>query len=91
MVCHFPFLHICSDRGGASGLTRTTAGDRFPSARVRGIDLTPIQPLWLPPNVDFLVDDCEKDWINRDCDLVHLRFMVVILKDVPKVLGNAYT
>jgi hypothetical protein len=57
---------------------------------VRGIDLSPMQPLWVPPNVSFLVDDCEQDWITRDVDLVHFRFMAVILKDVAKVLGHAY-
>lgn len=65
-------------------------GDQFPSARVRGIDLTPIQPIWVPPNVDFLVDDCEKDFLTRDCDFVHFRFMIIILKAVSTVLGNAY-
>ncbi|PCG95078.1 Hypothetical protein PENO1_075180 [Penicillium occitanis (nom. inval.)] len=67
-----------------------TAGDRYPSARVRGIDLTPIQPTWVPPNVDFLIDDCEKDWLTEDCDLVHLRFMIIILRDVPTVLEHAF-
>jgi hypothetical protein len=66
------------------------AGDRFPSAHVRGIDLSPIQPTWVPPNVDFLIDDCEKDWLASDCDFVHFRFMVIILKDVQQVLKNAH-
>jgi hypothetical protein len=57
---------------------------------VRGIDLSPIQPAWVPPNVDFLMDDCEKDWLDNDCDFVHFRFMVIILKDVLTVLENAY-
>ncbi|KAK3358747.1 hypothetical protein B0T25DRAFT_587903 [Lasiosphaeria hispida] len=68
-----------------------TVGDQFPSARVRGVDLSPTQPQWVPPNVDFLVDDCEKDdWLARDVDLVHLRFMTIILKDVPTVLKRGY-
>lgn len=57
---------------------------------MRGIDVSPIQPLWVPPNVDFIVDDCELDWLIRDCDLVHFRFMVIILKDVPRVLKHAF-
>jgi hypothetical protein len=65
-------------------------GDRYPSAAVRGIDLSPIQPSWVPPNVSFLVDDCEEEWLTWDCDLVHFRFMVLILRDVPKVLGHAF-
>ncbi|EFY92269.1 hypothetical protein MAC_01540 [Metarhizium acridum CQMa 102] len=62
----------------------------YPSAHVCGIDLTPIQPEWVPANVSFLVDDCTLDWIERDVDLAHFRFMVMILKDIPTVLGHAY-
>ena len=65
-------------------------GDKYPSARVCGIDLTPIQPLWVPPNVEFLVDDCEQDWLVRNVDLVHFRFMAVILKDISIVIEHAY-
>jgi ubiquinone/menaquinone biosynthesis C-methylase UbiE len=66
-------------------------GDRFPTARVRGIDLSPTQPVWVPSNVDFLVDDCEQcDWLDKYVDLVHFRFMTIVLRDVPKVLANAY-
>jgi hypothetical protein len=34
-------------------------GDLFPAANVLGIDLSPIQPEWVPPNVRFMVDDVE--------------------------------
>lgn len=57
---------------------------------MRGIDLSPAQPSWAPPNVDFLVDDCEKDWITRNVDFAHFRFMGTVLKDVPTVLKHAY-
>ncbi len=65
-------------------------GDHYPSARVRGVDISPIQPIWVPPNVDFLVDDCEKEWLQHDVDLAHFRFMGAILKDKAKVLSNAF-
>ncbi|XWW97863.1 hypothetical protein V2A60_005859 [Cordyceps javanica] len=67
-----------------------TAGDAYPSASVLGIDLTPIQPLWVPPNVEFIVDDCERDWLLDNVDLAHFRFMAMILKDVPLVMQHAY-
>ncbi|KAK3307401.1 S-adenosyl-L-methionine-dependent methyltransferase [Chaetomium strumarium] len=79
------------DIGTGTGIWAIEMGDRFPEARVRGIDLSPTQAVWVPPNVDFLVDDCEKEeWLDRDVDLVHFRFMTVILKDVPTVLKHAY-
>ncbi|CRG91782.1 hypothetical protein PISL3812_08834 [Talaromyces islandicus] len=78
------------DIGTGTGIWAIDAGDRFPSAHVRGVDLSPIQPNWVPPNVDFLIDDCEKDWLASNCDFVHFRFMVIILKDVQQVLKHAH-
>ncbi len=54
------------------------------------MDITIIQPVWLPPNVDFLVDDCEKEWLQNDVDLAHFRFMAAVLKNPAKVLRNAF-
>ena len=38
-----------------------TVGDEYPEAEVTGIDLSPMQPNWVPPNVKFMVDDAEAD------------------------------
>jgi hypothetical protein len=74
-----------------AGVWAIEVGDQFPNARVRGLDLSPTQPVWVPPNVDFLVDDCEQgDWLDQDNDLVHFRFMTIVLKDVQAVLRHAY-
>ena len=40
-------------------------GELFPSAEVIGVDLSPIQPNWVVPNVRFEVDDLELDWTFR--------------------------
>lgn len=67
------------------------AGDMFPSAEVTGLDLSPIQPVWVPSNVKFLVDDVEDTWLNGDnIDFVHLRNMVPILKSPVNLLREAY-
>jgi hypothetical protein len=34
-------------------------GDQYPIANILGIDLSPIQPIWVPPNVRFMVDDVD--------------------------------
>lgn len=63
----------------------------MPSAKVTGIDLSPIQPVWLPPNVEFIVDDIEEEW--TDCcnfDYVHSRVVFACLKDPPKVINTAF-
>ncbi|KAG6076340.1 hypothetical protein E4U31_003495 [Claviceps sp. LM219 group G6] len=57
------------DIGTGTGIWAIDVGDRYPSAKVRGVDIAPIQPKWVPPNVSFVVDDCAKDWIERDADL----------------------
>jgi len=45
----------------------------------------------VPPNVEFLVDDCEQDeWLDQNADFVHFRFMAVVLTDVVGVLKRAY-
>jgi hypothetical protein len=58
------------------------AGEAFPSATIVGVDLSPIQPVWIPPNVEFIVDDIENDWVYaNDFDFVHLRFTGIAIKD----------
>ncbi|KAK8064381.1 hypothetical protein PG994_007019 [Apiospora phragmitis] len=81
----YPRRSSTSARGPASGPLK------FPSAEVMGIDLSPIQPVWLPPNVKFLIDDCEDEWLNGDgWDLVHFRTMSAVLKNVPKMCEQAF-
>ncbi|KAG6052629.1 hypothetical protein E4U17_005580 [Claviceps sp. LM77 group G4] len=78
------------DIGTGTGIWAVEVGDRYPSAKVRGIDIAPIQPAWVPVNVTFLVDDCEQDWIERDVDLAHFRFTIATLKNTSQVLGHAF-
>lgn len=70
------------DLGTGFGEWAIEVGERFPSATVVGVDLSPIQPDWIPPNVEFIVDDMEDDWVYAsDFDLVHLRFAGITIKD----------
>ncbi|KAK7999289.1 hypothetical protein PG990_011889 [Apiospora arundinis] len=79
------------DIGTGTGIWAIEVGDQFPSAEVMGIDLSPIQPVWLPPNVKFLIDDCEDEWLNGDgWDLIHFRTMSAVLKNVPKMCEQAF-
>jgi hypothetical protein len=67
-------------------------GDQHPEASVLGVDLSPIQPEWVPPNVRFLVDDIESPWLHppNHFDLIHSRHIVMAIKDWPRLLKNAY-
>jgi SAM-dependent methyltransferase len=79
------------DLGTGTGIWAIEMGDKYPSAEVLGLDLSPIQPDWVPPNVKFLVDDVEAEWLNGDqIDFVHLRNMIPVLKDPVALLKQVY-
>ncbi|KAH9897570.1 S-adenosyl-L-methionine-dependent methyltransferase [Xylariomycetidae sp. FL2044] len=79
------------DIGTGTGIWAIEVADQYPSAEVLGIDLSPIQPLWTPPNVRFIIDDVEDEWLNGSgWDLVHLRAMSAVIKDVDKLCRDAF-
>jgi len=66
-------------------------GDLYPRANVLGVDLSPIQPEWVPPNVKFMVDDVESQWLRplNHFDYIHARHTVMAIKDWPKLMSQA--
>ncbi|KAI1638311.1 S-adenosyl-L-methionine-dependent methyltransferase [Biscogniauxia mediterranea] len=80
------------DLGTGTGIWAIEVADKYPSAEVLGVDLSPIQPVWTPPNVKFIIDDCEEDeWLNgSDWDLVHLRSMSASVRDAGKLCRAAF-
>lgn len=63
----------------------------YPSAEIVGLDLSPIQPFMVPPNVRFLVDDIEDEWMDRGgYDFINLRHSCMYLKDMDKLINNSY-
>jgi hypothetical protein len=67
-------------------------GDEYPEAEVIGIDLSPIQPAWVPPNVRFIVDDAEAAWVWEpdSLDFVHARHMCMAIKNWPRLILQAF-
>jgi cyclopropane fatty-acyl-phospholipid synthase-like methyltransferase len=53
------------DVGTGTGIWAVEMAEKFPNAKVLGIDLSPIQPEWVPPNCRFIVDDAEESWPSR--------------------------
>lgn len=66
-------------------------GDQYPSADILGVDLSPIQPLWLPPNVHFVIDDVESPWLHpaNHFDYIHSRHTVMAIKDWRKLFKQS--
>ncbi|KAM5386509.1 hypothetical protein ACJZ2D_000472 [Fusarium nematophilum] len=79
------------DLATGTGIWAVDAADKYPSASVVGVDLSPIQPTWVPPNLKFIVDDIEDEWMHgNDWDFVHMRCISPWLKDEVKVLRQAF-
>jgi len=79
------------DMGTGTGIWAVEMGDQYPSANVSGVDLSPIQPSWVPPNVKFFVDDVESPWVQPEnhFDYIHARHTVMAIKNWPKLMERA--
>ncbi|KAK6607564.1 methyltransferase domain-containing protein [Botrytis cinerea] len=58
-----------------------------------GIDLSPIQPMFTPPNAIFQVDDLEEEWTfddNEAFDFIHARMMTGSLGDWDRFFDQAW-
>lgn len=84
-------LRIC--RGGTRA-DRTLVSDRFERTHFHGLDLSPIQPDWVPENVSFVVDDIEHEagWTYPEdkFDFIHMRHCLHSMKDRPDVWERIY-
>ncbi|KAK2043153.1 S-adenosyl-L-methionine-dependent methyltransferase [Colletotrichum somersetense] len=80
------------DVGTGTGIWAIDMGDEYPGAVITGIDLSPIQPAYVPSNVFFVIDDAEAEWLYPDnsIDYVHIRNMGAAIKDWKILLAQAY-
>ncbi|KAH8819159.1 S-adenosyl-L-methionine-dependent methyltransferase [Xylogone sp. PMI_703] len=81
------------DIGTGTGIWAIDVADLYPSAEVTGIDLSPIQPRWVPPNCSFVVDNVEDDWLYTESqafDYIHLRAMSGSIKDWPRLYEQVF-
>ncbi|KAK6344314.1 hypothetical protein TWF696_007954 [Orbilia brochopaga] len=80
------------DIGTGTGIWAIEIADAFPSAAVIGTDIAPIQPSWVPPNLEFQIDDCEGEWTfgNNTFDFIHIRYLRAAISNWPKLYKQAY-
>ncbi|KAF2802747.1 S-adenosyl-L-methionine-dependent methyltransferase [Mytilinidion resinicola] len=67
--------------------------DEYPSAKVVGTDLSPIQPNFrsVPPNCSFIVEDSEGEWIWEErFDFIHSRTLGSTWRDWPGYFQKCY-
>jgi len=80
------------DLGTGTGIWAIEAADKYQCAEVIGVDLAPTQPLWVPANCKFELDDVEEDWLwpPNSFDFIHARDFLLSIRDWPRLVSQCY-
>lgn len=79
------------DIGTGTGIWAIEMANLYPSARVIGSDLSPIQPDFVPPNCQFEVDDAEDDWMyTQQFDFIHMRALATCFAEPRSIMEKAF-
>ncbi|KAI8171654.1 Secondary metabolism regulator LAE1 [Colletotrichum sp. SAR 10_86] len=79
------------DLGTGTGIWSIDFAEAHEKAEVLGVDLSPIQPEYVPPNCRFEIDDIEKEWAwNTRFDFIFCRDMNGSFSDWEGVIKQAY-
>lgn len=79
------------DLGTGTGYWAIEMGDAHPQATVLGVDLSPIQPVWMAPNVAFEMFNYEDQWFfRRRFDLIFGRMLIGAVEAPAWLLENAF-
>ncbi|PYI00074.1 S-adenosyl-L-methionine-dependent methyltransferase [Aspergillus ellipticus CBS 707.79] len=80
------------DIGTGTGIWAIQMGDEYPGIeQIIGNEISPIQPMWVPPNVDFVIEDVEKEWMEQQpYDYIHCRYMAGSIRDWPRLIQQCY-
>ena len=80
------------DLGCGTGIWCMDFADSHPTAEVVGVDLSPVQLVWVPPNCRFLVDDFTSRWVDEEdtYEFVHIRCLYGSVSDWPALYRDIY-
>lgn len=81
------------DLGTGTGKWAMEFAEENAGCRVLAVDLSPVQPNFTPPNLEFQVDDIEADWTYKEdsFDYIHIRYMAVAVRDWQQLLERCYS
>ena len=75
-------------------LTTSTSdfADQHPASKITGTDISPIQPVWVPPNCEFVIDDAQLAWTwpENHFDYIHIRDLYGSIGDWTALYKQAY-
>ncbi|KAK1777732.1 S-adenosyl-L-methionine-dependent methyltransferase [Copromyces sp. CBS 386.78] len=85
-------VHRVLDVATGNGLWAIDFADEFPNAEIIGTDVSPIQPSWIPPNVKFELDDCNREWTwaANSFDFINMRMLAGVVEDWDALFRNAF-
>jgi SAM-dependent methyltransferase len=79
------------DIGTGTGIWAIDYADEHPETQVIGVDLSPIQPAFVPPNLTFMIEDIEDEWnYSQSFDYIHSRFMSSAIASWTDFLTKCY-
>ncbi|KAI8717310.1 hypothetical protein NCS52_00806300 [Fusarium sp. LHS14.1] len=80
------------DLGTGTGIWAVDMAELYPSARIIGVDLFPLQTKIVPPNVRFKIDNVEVDWRwgENVFDFIHARELTMTIYDWPNLVQEVY-
>ncbi|RDA84276.1 hypothetical protein CP532_3356 [Ophiocordyceps camponoti-leonardi (nom. inval.)] len=88
------FLAPCHELFELGAQVLDLVADLYPKSRFHGMDLSPIQPDWVPENVEFFVDDFEDErgwgYEANSFDYIHVRHTTHSIKNRPQVWKRIY-
>ena len=66
-------------------------GDKYPATEIIGVDISASVPAFVPPNVQFELDDVEDEWtFRKPFDLIHSRYMAGSIRNWPGLIGQCF-
>ncbi|PGG97149.1 hypothetical protein AJ79_09330 [Helicocarpus griseus UAMH5409] len=80
------------DLGTGTGIWAIEMGDTYPKAElVSQHTEEPLSPSRVPPNVKFVVDDVESDWVpSEPYDYIHSRYLAASIQDWPRLVKQCF-